>query len=136
MSPDFLSASGDAALGMYLSGPDLGFENQTYTDFLAAYDENYGGEPVAAFHAHSYDATNILLDAIIEVAQVSDDGTMLIGRQALRDAVAATSGFVGITGTLTCDENGDCADPRIAVNEVQEVDGALDFVPIWSYAQQ
>jgi branched-chain amino acid transport system substrate-binding protein len=133
LSPDFLEAAGDAALGMYLSGPDLGFENQAYTDFLAAYDENYGGEPVAAFHAHAYDATNILLDAVAEVAQVSDDGTMLIGRQALRDAVAATSNFEGITGTLTCDENGDCADPRIAVNEVQEVDGSLDFVPIWSY---
>lgn len=134
LSPDFLSAAGDAALGMYLSGPDLGFENETYDEFLAAYDENYGGEPVAAFHAHSYDATSILLDAIAEVAEVADDGTMLIGRQALRDAVAATSGYVGITGTLTCDENGDCADPQIAVNEVQETDDGLDFVPIWSYA--
>lgn len=132
LSPDFLSAAGDAALGMYLSGPDLGFENAAYTEFLAAYDENYGGEPVAAFHAHAYDATNILLDAIAEVAVVGDDGTMLIGRQALRDAVAATSGFEGITGTLTCDENGDCADPRIAVNEVQQADGGLDFIPIWS----
>ncbi len=133
LSPDFLEAAGDAALGMYLSGPDLGFENQAYTDFLATYQENYGSEPVAAFHAHAYDATNILLDAIVEVAQVSDDGTMLIGRQALRDAVAATSGYTGITGTLTCDENGDCADPAIAVNEVQEVEGALDFVPIFNY---
>lgn len=132
LSPDFLEASGDAALGMYLSGPDLGFENQAYTDFLASYEANYGEEPVAAFHAHAYDATTILLDAIAEVAQVGDDGTMLIGRQALRDAVAATSGFAGITGNLTCDENGDCADPRIAVNEVQQADGGLDFVPIWS----
>ena len=133
LSPDFLDAAGDAALGMYLSGPDLGFENAAYEEFLATYDANYGGEPVAAFHAHSYDATNILLDAIAEVAVVGDDGTMLIGRQALRDAVAATSNYTGVTGTLTCDENGDCADPRIAVNEVQEVDGSLDFVPIFSY---
>ena len=133
LSPDFLDAAGDAALGMYLSGPDLGFENQAYADFLATYQEDYGSEPVAAFHAHSYDATNILLDAIIEVAQISDDGTMLIGRQALRDAIAATSGYAGITGTLTCDENGDCADPRIAVNEVQATDGGMDFVPIYSY---
>ncbi len=134
LSPDFLSAAGDAAMGMYLSGPDLGFENQAYTDFLAAYDANYGGDPIAAFHAHSYDATNMLLDAVEAVAQVGSDGTMLIGRQALIDAVAATSGFAGITGNLTCDANGDCADPRIAVNEVQGTTGALDFVPIWSYA--
>lgn len=133
LSPDFLEAAGDAALGMYLSGPDLGFGNEIYDTFLATYDERYGGEPVAAFHAHSYDATMILLDAVEQVAQVGDDGTMLIGRQALRDAVAATSGYEGITGTLTCDENGDCADPRIAVNEVQEVDGSLDFVPVFNY---
>ncbi len=68
-----------------------------------------------------------------EVAEVAGDGTMLIGRQALRDAVAATSGYEGITGTLTCDENGDCADPRIAVNEVQETDDGMDFVPIFNY---
>lgn len=133
LSPDFLEAAGDAALGMYLSGPDLGFENEIYDTFLTTYETNYGEEPVAAFHAHAYDATNILLDAVAQVAQVGDDGTMLVGRQALRDAVAATSGYEGITGTLTCDETGDCADPQIAVNEVQEVDGSLDFVPIWSY---
>ncbi len=36
-----------------------------------------------------------------------------------------------MTGTLTCDENGDCADAKISVSEVQEVDGELKFVRIW-----
>jgi branched-chain amino acid transport system substrate-binding protein len=132
LSTQFLDAAGEAALGMYLSGPDLGFENAIYETFLAEYQERYGTEPTAAFHAHAYDATNILLAAVEQVAQVGDDGTLLIGRAALREAVAATSGFEGITGTLTCDENGDCADPRIAVNEVQEGDEGLDFVPIYA----
>ena len=126
-SPDFLTASGDAAEGMYVSGPDLGFGNEIYTKFLAAYQEKYGTEPTAPFHAHAFDATNMILDAIEKVAQVGDDGTLLIGRQALRDALFATSGMSGITGTLTCDEYGDCADAKIAVSQVQ--DGA--FVPIW-----
>ena len=69
----------------------------------------------------------MVLDAVEEVAQVGDDGTLLIGRQALRDALFATSGMAGITGTLTCDEYGDCADPKIAVSQVQ----GADFVPIW-----
>lgn len=133
LSPDFLEAAGDAAIGMYLSGPDLGFENEIYDTFLTTYETNYGEEPVSVFHAHSYDATNMLLDAVEQVAVVGEDGTMLIGRQALRDAVAATSGYAGITGTLTCDEDGDCADPRISVSEVQEVDGGLDFVAVYSY---
>jgi len=69
----------------------------------------------------------LILDAIEKVAQVGNDGTLLIGRQALRDALYATAGYEGITGTLTCDEFGDCADAKINVNQVQ--DG--DFAPIW-----
>jgi branched-chain amino acid transport system substrate-binding protein len=126
-SPSFLEAAGDAAEGMYVSGPDLGFGNETYDSFLAAYQEKYGTEPTAPFHAHAFDATNMVLDAIEEVAQVGDDGTLLIGRQALRDALFATSGMTGITGTITCDEYGDCADPKIAVSQVQ----GADFVPVW-----
>ena len=30
------------------------------------------------------------------------DGTTYVGRQALRDAVKATSGYNGLTGTLDC----------------------------------
>jgi branched-chain amino acid transport system substrate-binding protein len=136
ISPDFLDAAGDAAIGMYLSGPDLGFENEEYDDFLQRYQEAYGSEPLSVFHAHAYDATNMLLNAIEEVAIVGDDGTVLIPRQALRDAIAATEGFQGITGTITCDAYGDCADPQISVNQVQEADDGLEFVPVWEYVPE
>ena len=33
-----------------------------------------------------------------------------------RSSVLGTSGHEGITGTLNCDENGDCADPKISVS--------------------
>lgn len=130
-SPDFLDASGDAATGMYVSGPDLGFGNEIYTTFLETYLADYGTEPTAPFHAHAYDATNMLMDAIEAVAQVGADGSILIGRQALLDQIGSTSGMAGITGTITCDENGDCADPKIAVSQVQ--DGA--FSAVWNYNQ-
>ena len=42
-----------------------------------------------------------------------------------------TSGYEGVTGTLTCSEFGDCADARIAVSNV--VEG--EFVPVWSNAE-
>jgi len=127
LSQDFLEAAGEDAEGMYHSGPDLTFGNELYNTFLATYAEVYGEEPPAVFHAHSFDAANLILDAIEKVAQVGNDGTLLIGRQALRDALYATAGYEGITGTLTCDEFGDCADAKINVNQVQ--DG--DFAPIW-----
>ncbi|MGB1249812.1 MAG: extracellular solute-binding protein [Candidatus Promineifilaceae bacterium] len=126
LSPDFIDAAGDAAEGMYMSGPDLGFGNSIYDAFLATYEAEYGTEPTAPFHAHAYDATNMILDAIAAVAQVDADGNMLIGRQALIDAIGSTSGMAGITGTLSCDEFGDCADARIAVNQIQNG----EFVPV------
>jgi branched-chain amino acid transport system substrate-binding protein len=127
-SPSFLENTVGTSEGMYASGPDLSFSNTFYQDtFLPAYQEKYGTEPTAPFHAHAFDATNMVLDAIEQVAQQADDGTLLIGRQALRDALYATSGMEGITGTITCDENGDCADPQISVSQVQ--DG--EFVRVW-----
>ena len=64
---------------------------------------------MSIFHAHAYDATNILLAAIEKAAVKDADGTVHIGRQALRDAMYATKDFNGLTGKLTCDANGDCA---------------------------
>jgi branched-chain amino acid transport system substrate-binding protein len=133
LSTQFLDAAGDAAIGMYLSGPDLGFENALYETFRADYEQKYGRSTTAPFHAHAYDATNILLNAIEEVAVVGSDGTLLIPRGALREAVGRTANFEGITGTLTCNEYGDCADPRIAVNVVEEGDSGLVFTPVWTF---
>ncbi|MCO6450173.1 MAG: ABC transporter substrate-binding protein, partial [Caldilineales bacterium] len=80
-----------------------------YGAFLAKWDAKYGGTPPSGFHAHAYDATNMLLDAFAAVAQVQDDGSILFGRQALRDALSATKDFNGLTGKLTCGSTGDCA---------------------------
>ena len=131
-SPDWLAAAGDAALGHYLSGPDLAFSGDYYADeFLPAYTEVSGEDaPISVFHAHAYDAYNMIADAIEEVA-FTEDGTTFIPRTALRDAFFATSGYEGITVTLTCDEDGDCADAKISVSEVVEGDDGLEFSRIW-----
>jgi len=127
-SPSFLENTVGTSEGMYASGPDLNFAGSFYQEeFIPAYVAKYGTEPTAPFHAHAFDATNMVLDAVEEVAQQSSDGTLLIGRQALRDALYATEGMEGVTGTITCDEYGDCADPAIAVSQVQNG----EFVAIW-----
>ena len=105
---------------MYISGPDLAFDNPLGQAFLATHKSKYGEDPLSAFHAHAYDATNMIMNAIEKVALVGDDGTIVIPRQALRDALYATSGLVGITGTLNCNENGDCADPSEANNTTRK----------------
>jgi len=127
-SPSFLENVVGTGEGMVASGPDLAFSNTFYNDtFVPAYEAAYGTKPTAPFHAHAFDATNILLDAIEKVAKQDAEGNLLIGRQALRDAVAATSGFQGITGTLTCSQYGDCADAKISVSEIQNG----EYVRIW-----
>jgi branched-chain amino acid transport system substrate-binding protein len=112
----FAPSAGEAALGMYLSGPFV--SGPAGLDFLSQYEEMHGELPPGPFGEHAHDGFRILLNAIESVAVVDDDGTLHIGRQALRDAVTATTGFQGITGVLGCGDKelvpgtsylGDCA---------------------------
>ncbi len=105
--PDFPLAGGTAVEGMYVTGTAVTGAN--YDMFLAQWDVAYGQTPPGEFHAHAYDAANILLDAIEASAQQGSSGTTLIGRQALRQAIQSTANFSGLTGTLSCDAAGDCA---------------------------
>jgi len=114
-SPDFYKAAGEAAVGMYHSSPDFSAFGAGYKTFLERHQKKYGEKPIAPFHAHAYDAAMMIFAAIEKVAKKGPDGTLFIGRRALRDALYATKNFKGLTGNLTCDNYGDCADPRIAI---------------------
>jgi branched-chain amino acid transport system substrate-binding protein len=119
LDPSFLETAGDAAVGAYASGPDLSaFQQGDFykNEFLPQYKESFGTEPTAAFHAHAFDAANVLFQAIEQVAVQGEDGSLRIPRTALKDAVLSTSGYQGLTGTITCTPLGDCAtDVTIAV---------------------
>jgi branched-chain amino acid transport system substrate-binding protein len=124
LSVSFPPAAGPNADGVYLSGPYV--TGAAYDAFLAKWDAKFGGAPPSGFHAFAYDATNILLDAIEQVAVEDDDGTLHIPRKALRDAIAAVANYNGLTGTLSCSEFGDCATGealgifRVSMAEVNE----------------
>jgi branched-chain amino acid transport system substrate-binding protein len=123
-SPDFWDAAGDSAIGMYHSSPDLSLFGDAYPAFLEKHEAKYGGNPIAPFHAHAYDAAMIIFEAIEKVAEGEEGGALLIGRKALRDALYATKDHQGLTGNITCGEYGDCADPHIAVYETFSADSA------------
>jgi ABC-type branched-subunit amino acid transport system substrate-binding protein/Tol biopolymer transport system component len=82
-----------------------------YQDFARRYQERYGqsldSEELAVYAAYAYDATGILLRAIEQVAIVDPSGSLVIGRQALANAVRATPGHQGVTGLISFDERGD-----------------------------
>jgi branched-chain amino acid transport system substrate-binding protein len=114
-SPDFYKAAGETAVGMYHSSPDFAAFAGGYKSFLEKHQKKYGEKPLAPFHAHAYDAAMIVFAAIEKVAKKAPDGSLTIDRGKLRDAIYATKGFKGLTGTITCDKYGDCADPKIAI---------------------
>jgi len=125
-SPDFQKAAGESAIGMYQTSPDLSAAalGPRYTQFLDKHKKKYGENPLSAFHAHAYDAAMIIFAAIEKVGKKDAAGNLYIGRKALRDALFATKGFRGVTGTVTCNPYGDCADPKIAVYITESVDPA------------
>ena len=125
----FIDVAGDTAeaVGMYFSGPDLNFGDRYTNDFLPAYEAIAGTAPTAPYHAHGYDAYNILLDAI-EWATVGTDeaGTTFISKEGIRAYVAGLTDYDGLTGTLTCDEFGDCGSPFVSIAQLK--DGVFESV--------
>jgi branched-chain amino acid transport system substrate-binding protein len=125
-SKTFAQNAGTGAIGMIVTGPHVAGE--AYDAFLELWAEEQPGgteAPPSGFHAHAYDAANILMDAVEAVAKEGDDGTVVIGRQALRDAIASVENYQGLTGQLTCQEDspfkGDCATgTALAIFEITE----------------
>ncbi len=114
-SPDVMNTAGASVEGFLVSSPLV--QGAEYDAFVAKYKAKFGTEPINIFHAHAYDAFNIVKAAIEKVGVQDADGTLYIPRQALRDAMAATKDFKGLTGVLTCSASGDCANPIIGVYE-------------------
>jgi branched-chain amino acid transport system substrate-binding protein len=111
----FVEAIGEAGVGMHFITPVMP-EGPAYDDFISRYEAQFNERPTKTpYHAHVYDAANLLLDAVEAVAVQDGDGTLHIGRQALRDTLYATSGKQGLTGSLTCDDYGDCGVARFEV---------------------
>ncbi|MGB7805767.1 MAG: branched-chain amino acid ABC transporter substrate-binding protein [Actinomycetota bacterium] len=125
----YTEIAGTSADGVFLSGPDLtAFSGGAFykDEFVPAYEAAYGSKPLSVFHAHAFDAMNILAISIEEVAIENDDGSLTIPRDALIDAVENTENYEGVIGTLTCTPDGDCATSvTIGVYEVPDV-GFLD----------
>jgi len=111
----FIQAVGAAGLGMYFTAP-VRPEGPAYDAFVSRYEAKFGEPPASTpYHAHMYDAVNLLLSTIESVAVQDEDGTLHIGRQALRDALYATTNYQGLTGSLACDQYGDCGVARFKV---------------------
>ncbi len=141
-SPDVAAGAGADIEGFLVSSPAV--SGDAYNAFLVKYKAKFGTGPINIFHAHAYDAFDILKAAIEKVAVQQPDGTIYIPRNALRDAVRNTVDFKGLTGTLTCNATltqagvtikypGDCSATGMAVWEYHNIPYAIFTNPevVW-----
>ncbi len=111
--------------GMYFSGPQTP-ETPEYAEFVTKSEAASGEPPIQSFHAHAYDATNMVFTAIENIA-VADGDTLVIDLQALRDELHSIT-YEGLTGTLSCDDFGDCASPNIDIMRNTEAEADIAAV--------
>jgi branched-chain amino acid transport system substrate-binding protein len=94
--PELVGVGGKGAENVYFTTHalmDASLGNDRVKKFIAAYQKEYNKPPESAFAALGYDAIYLMADAIKRAG--SDDP------KAIRDALAATQGFQGVTGTVT-----------------------------------
>jgi branched-chain amino acid transport system substrate-binding protein len=80
--------------------------------FSEAYQAEYGSAPESVFAALGYDGVNLLADAIGRAN--STEGP------AIRDALAATTGFQGVTGTISYEEGSRIPSQSVALIKVTD----------------
>ena len=126
VSRDFLMQTLEISQGMYFTGPASVQEPES---FAGQYRARFSEDPIASYHLQGYDAAMLLFSAIQKAAVGASpsDGSLLIRRQALRDAILQVRDVAGLSGPLTCSQFGDCAEPRIEIFQIQ----GADFVPIY-----
>ncbi len=75
-------------------------------EFVKAYQKRFGGVP-DGLAAQGYDAAMVAFDAMARAAQPSGE--------ALRDAVAATKDYPGVTGIITINADHDAVKPAVVL---------------------
>jgi len=131
----FIDLAGDAAAGYYATSALPPSDSPLKADFDKKYQDTFGipAGQLSPYSWFTYDAFNVIVEAIKKVAIKGSDGTLYIPRAALIAAVRGTKGFKGVTGDITCDANGECGSTGLAGFGVYQVaDGKWaeqDFTP-------
>ncbi len=108
---ELIDLAGDAAEGVYCTGPPLTDFLPAAQSFIEGYEANFPREP-GAYAALMYDATNLLADAM-ERAGSFDSAE-------IRDALEATDGFEGLAGPVMFTEENTLARSNFVVLEAKD----------------
>jgi branched-chain amino acid transport system substrate-binding protein len=116
-SPKLIEIGGEALNGAYYSNHfSVDDPTPAIQKFVSDYKAQYGAVP-DALAGLGYDAASILFDAMRR-ANTTDPAKV-------RDAIAATKDFPGVTGLITLDEHRNAIKPAVVL---QVKDGKLSYV--------
>lgn len=118
-APELLDQAGDAALGATMTTHYSPTDTRPMVQqYLKDYQERFGRFPIV-LSALGYDAARLMIDAIERAGSLD--------RRAIRDAIAATEGFDGVTGnSISLDANGNPI-KDVTIVMVVKKDGKLAF---------
>ena len=107
-SPQLWDLGGDALNGNYISNHySVDDPTPVIQDFVKRYKAKYNGIAPDAIAALGYDATMVMADAIKRAG-----GTECV---ALRDAIAQTANYKGITGVITLNSERNAVKPAVVL---------------------
>ncbi len=110
-SPKLIEIGGKALEGCYYSNHYFyGDPSPVVRNFVQRYKDRYGATP-DALAALGYDAMKVLGDAMKRAKKL--DGP------SLRDAIAATKGFSGVTGTITIGPDRNAMGKKLVIEEIR-----------------
>lgn len=101
-NPEIFDLAGEYTNGVIYTGPVEAEATEGSSGFVANYAAKWDVEP-DSFSKNAYDGANIIMDAIEKV--YNEKGK--IDPAAVRDIVAATSGYEGVSGDISFASNGD-----------------------------
>lgn len=112
-APELWQLGGDALNGSYISTHySIDDPSPAIQTFVAGYKQRYGNLLPDAHAALAYDAARLLFDAITRA------GTIDSGK--LRDALAQTKDFAGVTGVISMDADRNAVKPAVVL-KLQDV---------------
>ena len=117
-APELVKIGGDAVEGCYYSthySPQV--DTPAVKNFVARFKARFGGETPDAMAALGYDSALVMVDAIRRAGNTEGP--------AVRDALAATKGFEGVTGATTMDKDRNASKAAVVI---MVKDGKFKFV--------
>jgi len=107
-APELWQLGGDALNGSYMTTHySVGDPSPAIQAFVEGYKQRYGNLVPDAHAALAYDAARLLFDAITRAATTDSP--------PLRDALANTKDFAGVTGMITMDADRDAIKPAVVL---------------------